>query len=63
MRWFEMRITFGVYNQWKRLKTSLFIIDVFRISFHRVLDYYRINIALFGFEFMVELIFGEGDRK
>jgi len=56
-----MKLRFGVYNQWKHLKTSLFIIDVFRISFHRVLDYYRISVALFGFEVMIELIFNEGD--
>ena len=58
-----MKLRFGVYNQWKHLKTSLFIIDLFKISFNRMLNYYRISIALFGFEFMIELIFNEGDKK
>ena len=59
----KMKIKFRVCNDWKGLKTSLFIIDLFKISFNRMLNYYRISIALFGFEFMIELIFNEGDKK
>jgi len=58
-----MKLRFGVYNQWKHLKTSLFIIDLFNISFNKMLDYYRISIALFGFEFMIELIFNKGENQ
>ena len=54
-----MKIKFGICNDWKGLKTSLFIIDLFKISFNRMLNYYRISIALFGFEFMIEIMNGD----
>jgi len=61
-----MKLKFGVYNQWKKLKTSLFIIKLFEIGFYRMLDYYRISVTLLGFEFMIEkkreVLWGDKNR-